>query len=138
MLLAIYIQLYSFLAAILEPPENQYILEDEEAVLTCNVQGVNAYWLINNRNQTNHRHNTLYYEGLGVTFNNVTTPNHINLTMTVPACVTSKVNNIRCVAKDENIRAEFSDRVWITVFKSFRKYKVHADACQCMIFCFHV
>ena len=117
--------LYSFIAAILKPPENQYILEDEEAILTCNIRGKWAYWFING-NATNHQHNTLYYEGLGVTFNESTTPNHINLTMTVPAYVTSKVNNIECVAKDRHFNIELSDPVCITVFKSFRKYKVHA------------
>ena len=119
------ILLYSFLAAILEPPENQYILEDEVATLTCNVQGERAYWFINGNATDNMRHKS-YYEGLGVTFDAPNTSNYINLTMTVPACQTSKVNNIQCVAKDRLHRPKFSDRVWITVFKSFRKYKVHA------------
>ena len=120
--------LYTFIAAILKPPENQYILEDEEAILTCNVWGENSYWFING-NATNHPHHTSYYEGLGVTFNESTTPSHTrNLTMTVPACQTSKVNNIQCVAKDGRFNIEFSDRVCITVFKSFRKYKVLVNA----------
>jgi hypothetical protein len=114
---------YLFLAAILEPPENQYILEDtcKAATLICNVQGAHAYWFING-NATNHVHHKSYYNGLGVIFNNSKyTPNYINLTMTVPACLATKVSNIECVAKDRLFQATRSDKVRITVFKSFRK-----------------
>ena len=109
------------LSAIVEPPANQYILEDEVATLTCSVQGAHlTYWFING-NATNHDHHQSYYEGLGVTFNEFNSSNITDLTMTVPACIASKVNNIQCVANDRRFRAEWSDAVWINVFKSFRK-----------------
>ena len=112
---------YFFPAVILEPPENQYILEDEVATLICKVQGAKrAYWSINGTT-TDHRQS--YYEGLGVIFDNsnISESNSMTLTMIVPACLTSRVNNILCVAKDRNFHLQMSDAVGISVFKSFRK-----------------
>ena len=107
---------------ILEPPENQYILKNEDATLLCKVQGAEqAYWVIN-RNATNHHQP--YYEELGVTFIESDYSEFINLTMTVPACLTSKVNNIQCFAADRSHRGVWSNKVGINVFESFRKCMV--------------
>lgn len=115
-------------AVIIEPPENQYILEGAVATLSCRVQGAQyAFWSINEENTTEHRHHWSYYEGLGVVFTNSSDSNsNINLTMTVPASLTSKVNNIRCIAKNENhFILAMSDNVQISVFKSFSKSAFH-------------
>ena len=107
---------------IVEPPKNQYILEGGEATLTCKTLGaVRALWSING-NATDHLINVLhlsYYKGLGVLFSN---SDNVNLTMTVPACSSTKVNNIICVAIDDGRRPTESAMVQIHVFKSFRKH----------------
>ena len=108
-----------FLAVILEPPENQYILENEVATLTCKMQGAKfALWFINGNDTDHHKS---YYVELGVIFDKSNYSTFTNLTMTVPACLASKVNNIECVAKDRLRRADWSDEVRINVFKTFRK-----------------
>ena len=111
---------------IIEPPENQYILEDEVATLTCKVQGVQfAYWIINRENITDHNRQ-YYYQGLGVIFNESNATNNIiNLTMMVPAYLTSKVNNISCIAKDKWFNQVESETVQIFVFESFSKSTFH-------------
>lgn len=103
-----------------------------EATLTCKTQGAKrSFWSING-NATGHLVNTLnleYYERLGVVFNH---SNNVNLTMTVPACISTKVNNIICVAQNKNYFSTESAMVQIYVFKSFRKYNIIMwlmDAC---------
>ena len=105
---------------IIEPPENQYILEGTVATLFCKVHGARfVFWSING-NTIEHEFHRSYYEGLGVIF--AESNDSSNLTMTVPASVTSEVNNIHCIAqnKDHYILG-VSDAVRISVFKSFRK-----------------
>ena len=111
---------------IIEPPENQYILEDEIATLTCKVQGVRfAYWTINRKNTTDQEKHLSYYRGLGVMgmmFDESNDSNNIiNLTLIIPANLTSKVNNISCVAKDSGFNHAESETIQISVFKSFSK-----------------
>ena len=113
-----------FFTVILEPPQNQYILEGTNATLTCLYNGTDSYWIISGDALThNNNDQQAYYETLGVMFipkQPVERTNN-NLTMIVPANLSGVVNDIMCVVRDSKRLQVHSDAVNIVVFKTFRE-----------------
>lgn len=111
-------------AEILEGPQNQYILEGTNATITCIAYGSDAFWNINGTVLSySHKHQRADYEAMGVVFidNLENSMSILNLTMIVPACVSSAVKNIKCIARDVIHRQTQSGIANIFVFKTFRE-----------------
>ena len=113
---------------ILAEPQNQYILEGTSAIITCIARGDIPYWTINGDTLTIvHRNTLLRYEAMGVLFINSTQSGTHNLTMIVPACLSTLVTNIQCTVTDNHGgNGAESGIVNITAFSTFSKY----DGCN--------
>ena len=115
-----------FFTEIRKAPQNQYILEGENATLTCLYNGsvLDSYWIIsgNALSSTNSEQQS-YYEALGVVFipRQPVERTNDNLTMVVPSNLSGVVKNIMCVVRDQGRRQVYSDAVNIVVFKTFRE-----------------
>lgn len=111
---------------ILEEPQNQYILEGTSAAITCIVTGDRSYWTINGTAlTTSHRDDLLRYEAMGVMFLDSPNPEPgtLNLTMIVPARLSTLVTNIQCTVTDNQGGGKVeSGIVNVTVFSTLSKY----------------
>ena len=107
---------------ILQPPQNQYILEGTKATINCEAYGQTAYWIINGTALTStHSIQLTRYEAMGITFTNTSNQMTHNLTMTVPAYLEGAARNIICVARDASHRKTESSPVNIFVLQTLCK-----------------
>ena len=114
---------------ILEQPQNQYILEGTSATIRCIASGNTPYWTINGETlTTTHQNVVSRYEAMGVMFFNNYSPSNPepethNLTMIVPAYLSTVVTNIQCtVTASHGGNKVESDIINIIVFSTLSKF----------------